>query len=71
MLRKGRHSSRVLNRARVLRMAHEGKWDKEVAAAVGVTVTTVANIRRRYVEGASTDLIGGGLPSWTVTKRPT
>jgi len=32
-------------------MAHEGKWDKEVAAAVGVTVTTVANIRRRYVEG--------------------
>jgi transposase len=51
MLRKGRHSSRVLNRARVLLMAHEGKWDKEVAAAVGVTVTTVANIRRRYVEG--------------------
>jgi transposase len=51
MLRRGRHSSRVLNRARVLLMAHEGKWDKEVAAAVGVTVTTVANIRRRYVEG--------------------
>jgi transposase len=51
MLRKGHHSSRVLNRARVLRMAHEGKWDKEVAAAVGVTVTTVAHIRRRYAEG--------------------
>ena len=51
MLRKEKHSSRVLNRARILLMAHEGKWDKEVAEAVGVSVTTVANIRRRYGEG--------------------
>jgi transposase len=32
-------------------MAHEGTWDNEVAAAVGVTVTTVATIRWPYAEG--------------------
>jgi len=51
MLRKGKHSSRVLNRARVLLIAHEGKWDKKVVEAVGVSVTTVANICRQYGEG--------------------
>jgi hypothetical protein len=27
MLRRGTHNSRVLNRAPVLLVAHEGKWD--------------------------------------------
>lgn len=51
MLRKGTHQSRVLNRARVLLMTEAGKWDKEIAATLGVTAQTVANIRRRYAEG--------------------
>lgn len=50
MLAKGTHNSRVLNRARVLLMAHENRYDQEVAEVVGVTVTTVANIRRRYAQ---------------------
>ncbi|MEM2568123.1 MAG: helix-turn-helix domain-containing protein, partial [Candidatus Bathyarchaeia archaeon] len=50
MLRKGTHNSRVLNRARVLLLAHENRYDEEVARIVGVTTTTVANIRRRYVQ---------------------
>lgn len=51
MLRSGTHNSRVLNRARVLLLAHENRYDEEVAQIVGVTTTTVANIRRRYVQG--------------------
>lgn len=51
LLRKGTHQSRVLNRARVLLMSDAGKWDKEVAATLGVTTQTVANIRRRYAQG--------------------
>ncbi|MDW8069359.1 MAG: helix-turn-helix domain-containing protein, partial [Anaerolineae bacterium] len=39
-----------LNRARVLLLAHEDRYDQEVAQIVGVTTTTVANIRRRYVQ---------------------
>ncbi|MBC7227717.1 MAG: helix-turn-helix domain-containing protein [Thermoflexales bacterium] len=50
MLRKGTHNRRVLNRARVLLLAHEGRYDHEVATMVGVTATTVANIRRRYAQ---------------------
>ncbi|MEM2567082.1 MAG: helix-turn-helix domain-containing protein [Candidatus Bathyarchaeia archaeon] len=50
ILRKGTHNSRVLNRARVLLLAHENRYDEEVARIVGVTTTTVANIRRRYVQ---------------------
>jgi hypothetical protein len=42
MLRKGTHNSRVINRARILLLANE------VAEIVGVTFTTVANIRKRY-----------------------
>ncbi len=50
MLRKGTHNSRVLNRARVLLLTHENRYDEEVAQIVGVTTTTVANIRRRYAQ---------------------
>jgi len=50
MLRKGTHNSRVLHRARILLLAHEGRYDREVGEIVGVTPTTVANIRKRYVQ---------------------
>jgi transposase len=50
MLRKGTHNSRVINRARILLLANEGRYDHEVAEIVGVTPTTVANIRKRYAQ---------------------
>lgn len=77
MTRKGRHDSRVLNRARVLLMAHEGKRDSDIAGAVGVTTVTVANVRRRYVEGGPgaspfmASPTGVGLGSWTAPGRLT
>lgn len=51
MLSKGTHQSRVHNRARVLLLSDAAKRDKEIAATLGVTAQTVANIRRRYAEG--------------------
>lgn len=51
MLRRGTYNSRVLNRARILLLAHENRPDREVAEMVGVTPLTVAHIRRRYVQG--------------------
>jgi hypothetical protein len=51
MLRKGTHNSRVLNRARILLLAHEGRYDHEVAHIMGVTAQTVAHVRKRYAQG--------------------
>jgi len=49
LLHKGKHSSRKLNRARILLLCHQQKEDKEVAQLVGVRVQTVYNIRKRFV----------------------
>ena len=50
MLREGATPARRLARARVLLAAAEGALDKDTAAAVRVSVTTVERIRRRFVE---------------------
>lgn len=50
LLRKGKHSSRKLNRARVLLLCNQQKEDKEVAQLVGVSEQTVRNIRRRFFQ---------------------
>ena len=49
--KKGKHSSRVITRARVLLMANEkglSKIDQEIAEWLHITVKTVENIRQRY-----------------------
>lgn len=55
-LHKGVHPSRVLNRARALLLADRGQSDEAIAAQVGLSNTTVYNIRRRFsaegVDGA-------------------
>ncbi|MGC8908917.1 MAG: helix-turn-helix domain-containing protein, partial [Desulfomonilaceae bacterium] len=51
LLRRGQHSSRVLTRARILWLSDQGHSDRAIAAVLGVTANTVANVRRRYVEG--------------------
>lgn len=52
---KGKHSARVITRARVLLMANEnnglGKKDKEIWEALNLARITVQRIRKRYVEG--------------------
>jgi transposase len=42
---------RQRNRAQILLRAHAGETDAEIADEVGVSVGTVANVRRRFVEG--------------------
>lgn len=55
-LRAGEHSTRLLNRVRILLFSDEGEFgpawkDEKVAEAVGVTTATVSNIRKKYHEG--------------------
>lgn len=45
---KGVHPSRVLNRVRVLLLSDAGKTDEQITEAVGVSLTTVFNLRRRF-----------------------
>ena len=47
-LRSGVHSTRFLNRVRVLLGADNGQGDPEIARNVGVSKVTAYNIRRRF-----------------------
>ena len=51
LIRKGTLNARVVTRARVLVMAHEGKIDKEIYEALDIAVSTPYDIRKRYHEG--------------------
>ena len=56
-LRKGVHSSRMLNRVRVLLLADAGRSDEAIAVQVGLSRATVYNIRRRFAtEGLDVSL---------------
>ena len=46
---KGTQKARKLRRCRILLLGDEGKTDVEIAKILKVSVGTVANIRRRYV----------------------
>jgi transposase len=48
LVRKGKTSARVINRARILLLAHAGKSDEEIAEALQVNLLTIHNIRRRF-----------------------
>lgn len=51
LVRKGEVNARVLTRARVLLLAHEEWFDKDVAKALQVSPSTVMNIRKRFGAG--------------------
>ncbi len=57
LLKKGKHSSRKLNRVRILllserdKISQKDKTDEEVAKSVGVCQQTVYNIRKRFCQG--------------------
>jgi transposase len=54
MVSKGKHSAREIKRAQILLKSDlnngEGREDKEVAEALGVTHETIHNVRRRFCE---------------------
>jgi len=45
---RGHKKARYINRARALLLSHEGKDDQEIAKLLGITRTTVYNIRKKY-----------------------
>jgi transposase len=65
-LRSGVHSTRFLNRVRVLLQADDGQGDPEIARQVGVSKVTAYNIRRRFategLQAALTEKPRSGAP---------
>jgi transposase len=45
---RGHKKARYINRARALLLSHDGKDDQEIAKLLGITRTTVYNIRKKY-----------------------
>lgn len=45
---RGHKKARDINRARALLLSHEGKDDQEIAQLLGITRTTVSNVRKKY-----------------------
>lgn len=50
MTTKGEHSSRVLNRARILLLLNKGKGPTEISEVVDCVKATVNRVGRRYLE---------------------
>jgi transposase len=48
IVRKGTHSARVINHARILLMAEKGDLNKDIAQALSITVMPVYAVRRRF-----------------------
>lgn len=65
-LRSGVHSTRFLNRVRVLLRADTGQGDPEISRNVGVSKVTVYHIRRRFatqgLQAALTEKSRSGAP---------
>ena len=51
LIKKGEHSARKLNRARILLLADEGRTDREIAEVLHTGTATVQRTRHRFVEG--------------------
>ena len=51
LIKKGEHSARKLNRARILLLADEGRSDREISEALHTGTATVQRTRQRFVEG--------------------
>ncbi len=50
LMRGGSERARRINRVHILLLAHEGKGDSEIAAALHTSESTVGRVRRRFVE---------------------
>jgi len=50
ILRRGTTTARMQRRARVLDLLHRGQHPTSIAATLGVSLPTVFNIKRRYLE---------------------
>lgn len=50
LLRRGTTAARVQTRARVLNLLHRGQHPNDIAATLSLSVPTVFNIKRRYLE---------------------
>ncbi|MCA1606261.1 MAG: helix-turn-helix domain-containing protein [Acidobacteria bacterium] len=50
LVRRGKHSSRKVTRARILLLAADGKTDEQIVAALSCGINTVERTRRRFVE---------------------
>ena len=49
-IRSGERSARQINRARILLLAHEGQKDRDIAASLHTSMSTVERTRRRFVQ---------------------
>lgn len=49
LLRTGKHSARMLTRARILLQANAGQTDQAIAQTLGVNISTVERTREKYV----------------------
>jgi transposase len=50
LVRRGRHSSRKVTRARILLLASDGATDEQIVAALKTGFATVERTRKRFVE---------------------
>jgi transposase len=50
ILRRGTTAARVQTRARVLDLLHRGRHPNEIAATLSLSLPTIFNIKRRYLE---------------------
>lgn len=50
LLRRGTSAARVQTRARVLDLLYRGQHPNDIAATLGLSLPTVFNIKRRYLE---------------------
>ena len=48
LVQRGKAGARVIRRAHILMLAHEGKQDREIAAAVKSHASTVQEVRERF-----------------------
>lgn len=50
LIRRGKHSSRKVTRARILLLASDGATDEQIVCALATGVATVERTRKRFVE---------------------
>ena len=50
LVKRGKHSSRKVTRARILLLASTGSTDEQIVAALSCGINTVERTRRRFVE---------------------
>ena len=61
LIRAGESSARRLRRARTLLLAHEGRTDEEIAAALHIGSATVGRTRKRFAEDGLEAALGERL----------